>query len=647
MWPVENGALVATGGDIQTREPIRDMILHVEFLLPKLPPEVTGQKRSNSGVYIQGRYEIQVLDSYGLTPGDGDCGAIYKVKAPAVNACLPPDNWQAYDINFKAARFANGIKVTNAQITAYQNGKLIHDEVEIPGKTGSGDAEGPEFRPLRLQFHGDRVLYRNIWMLPVSYCTMYSAPGPASPVKLTRTGEGVNVELDGKPFALYHLTGPDGSPLVRPYVYPVVDSDGTEVTDDQVLTKGDHPHHRSLWIAHGDVNGTDHWGTATWKEKMPRQRLEGEALIAGDTVSHDLVWEGKGKEDVMKEHRSLRFLLLADGSRGIDVVSTYSAVKDPVRLGDTKEAGLCSVRVKKDISGNPVITNSKGQAGEGHCWGKPAEWCDISGAIGGKPCGIAVLDHPENPRHPSRWHVRKYGLLAANMFALSEYDKGTEKGAGDFMIAPGKPVTFRYRVVIHRGDAAKAGLGQKFDEFAGEGGPALEAIFNGRDLAGWKVPSPNPWWSVNDGVLTGVEDPAQKGSVLETAKAYRDVIVEMEYRWAGDCDSGVFLRKGQEWQFQIGISRSQKRDLTGSIYHAKKGYVAEAKEALKYTKSGDWNRLRIEARGNRFRHWLNGHLVLDYESADYPDPGPLGLQVHGGVKDLKIEFRNIRVKTID
>ena len=657
-WQVENGAMVAAGGDIQTAEPIRDMILHVEFFLPKMSPEVTGQKRSNSGVYVQGRYEIQVLDSYGIDkPDSGDCGAIYKVKSPDLNACLPPDNWQAYDINFKAARFANGIKATGARVTVYQNGKLIHDDVEIPSKTGSGDAEGPDPRPLRLQFHGDRVLYRNIWMLPISYCTMYSAPSvqavPASTIRLTRTTDGVKIELEGKPFAFYRLTEPGGKPLARPYVYPVVDADGVEVTADQVLTKGDHPHHRSLWVAHGDVNGADHWATAGWRKGVPIQRPVGEPVLNGDTLSHDLVWEGKGGEDVMLEHRTLRFFGFPGGDRGIDLTSTYSAVKDPVKLGDTKEAGTCAVRVAGAISATPIITNSMGQTGEGHCWGKPAEWCDISGTIAGKPRGIAVLDHPENPRHPSRWHVRKYGLLAANMFALSEYDKGTPApagrapGTGDFTIVPGVPVTFRYRVVVHRGDATTARLDEKFDEFAGEGGTAMVPAFNGRDLAGWKIPSPNPWWTAKDGILTGVADPAMKGSVLETEKPFRDAIVDLECRWTGDCDSGVFLRSGQVWQCQIGVSRSLKRDMTCSIYHAQKGYVAEAKDAGKYLKPGEWNRIRISARGDRFRHWLNGHLVLDYTSADYPDPGPIGLQVHGGVRDMKIEFRDIRVKTID
>ena len=104
----------------------------------------------------------------------------------------------------------------------------------------------------------------------------------------------------------------------------------------------------------------------------------------------------------------------------------------PVTLKDTKEAGLCSLRLPKPISDNPTLTNAAGQTGEKDTWGKPAPWCDISGQINGKPYGVAVLDHPSNPRHPTRWHVREYGLLSANPFGLHDYDKkANPPGAGN------------------------------------------------------------------------------------------------------------------------------------------------------------------------------------------------------------------------
>ena len=149
-------------GDIETRAELGSGWLHVEFMVPKEGAEHTGQERGNSGVYVQGRYEIQVLDSYGLASGDGDCGAIYGKSAPSVNACRKPQRWQSYDIRFQAP--AAGAK---ARFSVWQNGIEIQHEVEVDGVTGgaiSGD-ESP-LGPLLLQDHGHLVRYRNIWFVP-------------------------------------------------------------------------------------------------------------------------------------------------------------------------------------------------------------------------------------------------------------------------------------------------------------------------------------------------------------------------------------------------------------------------------------------------------------------------------------------------
>jgi hypothetical protein len=156
---------------------------------------------------------------------------------------------------------------------------------------------------------------------------------------------------------------------------------------------------------------------------------------------------------------------LDDGGRVIDLSSTYTPAGDAVTFGDTKEAGLCAVRVAKPIADTATITNAKGQTGEKNTWGKPAEWCDVSGMIGGKPYGVAVFDHPANPRHPSTWHVRQYGLLAANIFGLHDFDKTNPPGAGKLTIKPGESATFRYRVVIHQGGAKAAGLDAKYQDY--------------------------------------------------------------------------------------------------------------------------------------------------------------------------------------
>jgi hypothetical protein len=129
-------------------------------------PKARGQGRANSGVYCQGRYEVQVLDSFGLEGKDNECGGIYTLHAPKVNMCYPPPQWQTYDIDFTAPRFADGKKTENARITVKHNGVLIQDNVDVKHDTaGNVVPEGPGPGPLHLQNHGNPVFYRNIWLV--------------------------------------------------------------------------------------------------------------------------------------------------------------------------------------------------------------------------------------------------------------------------------------------------------------------------------------------------------------------------------------------------------------------------------------------------------------------------------------------------
>ncbi len=167
-WPIIDGAMQVAKGNIVTRRKFTDYKLHIEFRTPYMPTK-RGQARGNSGVYLQGRYEIQVLDSYGLEGLDNECGGIYRVARPRVNMCAPPGQWQTYDIAFRAPRSDNSEKKTdNARLTVIHNGVKIHDQIEIPGPTG-GALDGEELLPggIFLQDHGDPVQYRNIWLVEV------------------------------------------------------------------------------------------------------------------------------------------------------------------------------------------------------------------------------------------------------------------------------------------------------------------------------------------------------------------------------------------------------------------------------------------------------------------------------------------------
>jgi hypothetical protein len=167
-WKLVGGAMEVTpgGGDIVTKQKFTNFQLHVEFRSPFMP-EARGQARGNSGVYLQGRYEVQVLDSYGLAGEDNECGGIYKVSKPRVNMCAPPGQWQSYDVTFHAPQFdAEGKKVKDAVVTVVHNGIVIHENLVIPGPTG-GAIDGNVQLPagLLLQDHGNLVQFRNIWLV--------------------------------------------------------------------------------------------------------------------------------------------------------------------------------------------------------------------------------------------------------------------------------------------------------------------------------------------------------------------------------------------------------------------------------------------------------------------------------------------------
>ena len=151
---------------ITSEDTFGDCTLHVEFYLPFMP-EARGQGRGNSGLYLQGRYEVQMLDSFALAGKDNECGGLYKIAAPKVNMCLPPLTWQTYDVDFTAAKFdAAGQKTANARITVRHNGVVIHENQELPGPTAAAPRkEDATPGPVYLQNHGNPVRYRNIWVV--------------------------------------------------------------------------------------------------------------------------------------------------------------------------------------------------------------------------------------------------------------------------------------------------------------------------------------------------------------------------------------------------------------------------------------------------------------------------------------------------
>lgn len=162
----KNGKMVMKdllAADCASRQQFGDHSLHIEFRTP-FKPEARGQARGNSGVYVQNRYEIQILDSFGSEEKDDECGGIYRIAAPLVNMCFPPLTWQTYDIDFTAARYdREGKKLQNARMTVHHNGVVIHQNLELSHGTPGRAPEGPAPDALYLQGHGDPVVFRNIW----------------------------------------------------------------------------------------------------------------------------------------------------------------------------------------------------------------------------------------------------------------------------------------------------------------------------------------------------------------------------------------------------------------------------------------------------------------------------------------------------
>jgi len=190
-------------------------------------------------------------------------------------------------------------------------------------------------------------------------------------------------------------------------------------------------------------------------------------------------------------------------------------------------------------------------------------------------------------------------------------------------------------------------LGAGVSGFAAE--PKLVPLFNGKDLSNFKAEDSKGFWRVEDGVLIGENDAAQKGNYLWTQKAYADFVIEFDVRWKSaterGVDTGLEMRQ-PHIQLQLGISGSLKVDMSGSFYTGGKPAYPEAgqaKDARKLMKpDGEWNTFRIQAKGDTFTCWINGTKASEFTDANFPGAGPLGLQIHPGVV-MKCEYRNVKI----
>lgn len=252
-----------------------------------------------------------------------------------------------------------------------------------------------------------------------------------------------------------------------PFLWPVHAEGGIEITrnypmgTDEPVESTDHRHHVSLWTAFGDVNGADTWHRTPIKTKEI-EVASGDAF--GMIRAHN-VWYGRGETPVVDEIREYRFYDGPAGVRLIDQRIGFQAVHGEVIFGDDKE-GLVAFRIRPEIQGNQagVLTNAAGGQGEREVYGTPVPWMDYSGPIEGVGNrGIALFSHPGNFRQPC-WHVRNYGLFAANPFALSDVCRLDEDGA--YTLAEGENLSLAYRIYVHSGDVQEAGVAQRYADYA-------------------------------------------------------------------------------------------------------------------------------------------------------------------------------------
>jgi len=296
----------------------------------------------------------------------------------------------------------------------------------------------------------------------------------AAEVRFQKQDDRVDVTLDGKPFTSYIFSG-----YAKPILYPVIGPDGVPMTRSFPVEKGvegeanDHPHHESLWFTHDEVNGVDFWAHKPDDEgRTPRIVQKSMPVCEDGVILTDNAWTAPDGQVVLTDTRRYVFAGDAD-QRTIDIQVVLHASEGDVHFGDTKE-GTMAIRVRtplqlKDSSGSTGaaghIRTSEGLA-DAEAWGKRARWVDYFGEVEGAAVGVAIFDHPENLRHPARWHARDYGLFTANPFGVKHFT-GNDSEPGGYTLPAGEDLTLRYRFVFHRGDVDVGVLDSQWKAWAG------------------------------------------------------------------------------------------------------------------------------------------------------------------------------------
>ncbi|MBM3833619.1 MAG: hypothetical protein FJ403_10180 [Verrucomicrobia bacterium] len=286
--------------------------------------------------------------------------------------------------------------------------------------------------------------------------------------KITQQDGKLRIEINGQHFTDYNYAN-----VTRPFFYPIYGPSGASMTRNYPMKEvpdedKDHVHHKGLWYTHGDVNGHDFWAEGKNSGKTVHEKIidikSGGKTGSIKTLNKLVALDGTV---VCTDERTFRITGDSQG-RILDFEITIHASNGPVTFGDTKEGTMAirvaeTMRVKGKV-GKGHIVNSEGVR-DGETWGKRAKWCDYYGPVEGKTVGVAMFDHPQNPRHPTWWHVRDYGLFAANPFGIHDFEKLADKTKGNWVLPAGQSATFRYRFYFHEGDEKQGKIADRYEDY--------------------------------------------------------------------------------------------------------------------------------------------------------------------------------------
>ncbi len=292
-------------------------------------------------------------------------------------------------------------------------------------------------------------------------------------VRLTQGSDRIMVDIDGQPFTAFFI----GSDVAKPYLHPLRSASGKIVTRrfPMEIVDGesrDHVHHRGLWFTHGDVNGLDFWANEQGQQGPKKGKVITKKVVdiksgkRSGSLTAAFDWVDPQGKPLLTETRTMVFHA-HPAMRIIDLDIRLTGI-ERAHFGDTKE-GTFAIRLAVPLEERKTgkMISAEGLSTEKEVWGKRSPWVDYSGELEGEKLGVAIFDHPANPKHPTYWHSRAYGLFAANIFGERDFYRDKTRDGG-LTLEPGQTWRFRYRVIIHPGDTESAGIAALYKKYAAE-----------------------------------------------------------------------------------------------------------------------------------------------------------------------------------